>query len=320
MYFIGIIKGATKGYPVAYAQSFLATNPEKNSFKVIVTKERDSMNVERTIMSVLYALKPNMVRHIISSYSSSILGEEKTIARTIVGSREVEGIWVNDRETETVRRPKVIDVGMRHFGAIDLNDRYRQGYLNMEQSWKTQRLWVRVFTTVLGICFTDAYFAYNYERKQALVDDDEDNAKLHFNEFLGKLAYQLINNDFGVDHRVSESTRLQSTPNAASRLGIVPTLSSLNKTDFVMEKYDLTNESGRNSLRTYQLCCSTCYKVSTNANNDEIRTKFKTSYYCSACSDPSHGKFLCFCSQRTGRKCWQDHLETCHSINSPKEV
>lgn len=29
---------------------------------------------------------------------------------------------VNERDTEVIRRPKVIDDGMRYFGAIDLND------------------------------------------------------------------------------------------------------------------------------------------------------------------------------------------------------
>ena len=63
------------------------------------------------------------------------------IARSIRKQNEHEGMWFNEREIETVRRPKVFDEGMQHFGAVDYNDRFRQGYLNWEQAWSTKKIW-----------------------------------------------------------------------------------------------------------------------------------------------------------------------------------
>lgn len=42
------------------------------------------------------------------------------------------------------------------------------------------------FKHILGIYFTDSNFAYGFERQHALVDEDEQEEKLTFNQFLGK--------------------------------------------------------------------------------------------------------------------------------------
>lgn len=65
-----------------------------------------------------------------------MLGEEKVFRkRTDSKSNEEDGVWYNERQTETLRCPKVIDDDMQSFGVIDYNDSFRQGFLNWEQKW-----------------------------------------------------------------------------------------------------------------------------------------------------------------------------------------
>ena len=48
----------------------------------------------------------------------------------------------------------------------------------------------RIFTTVLGICIVDAFYAYKLEMKQARKDPRD------FTYFVGRLARQLVFNQF----------------------------------------------------------------------------------------------------------------------------
>ncbi len=51
------------------------------------------------------------------------------------------------------------------FATVDLHDRYRQGTLHLEATWKTKTWWERVFGTALGIICTNSYFGYRLEYK-----------------------------------------------------------------------------------------------------------------------------------------------------------
>lgn len=44
-------------------------------------------------------------------------------------------MWVKSREIVFTQRLKMVEEGALYFGAVDSNDRYRQGYLNLEDSW-----------------------------------------------------------------------------------------------------------------------------------------------------------------------------------------
>ncbi len=75
------------------------------------------------------------LRQIISSYSSTLLGNEKRVTCSVRKKNEREGVRFTEKEIE-----KVIDEGTQYFGAVDFNDRFRQGYLNWEQAWPTKRI------------------------------------------------------------------------------------------------------------------------------------------------------------------------------------
>lgn len=60
-------------------------------------------------MAVIYSLRPRLVRNILSSCSSSVVGGENTVYKTRRTLNSEEGVWYNAREKEVLRRPVVID-------------------------------------------------------------------------------------------------------------------------------------------------------------------------------------------------------------------
>jgi hypothetical protein len=307
MYFIGIIKGCTKAYPVEYVK--LQSTLPKGEYKVITTQVLDQENAERTIMAVLLSLKPGLIRNIISSYSSSLLGKEKIVYQTRRRLNEDEGVWYNERGKKTVRRPTVVDEGMQYFGAVDYNDRFRQGYLNWENSWPTKRLWVRVFTTVLGIICTNAFFAYEMEMSR--VPTNAEDEKMKFFEFLAKLAYQLINNTYDEERDIRAALRPRTETERKVSDMQFPQLRLLKDLDIIRRGYDLTTEEGKRRLATYQRSCHVCKYVDKRGKSIAM----KTSYFCSACYIKDDTKIICFCSPNNKRNCWLEHLAACHSID-----
>lgn len=241
-----------------YAQNYLASKPGKNEYKVITTSVQDGTGTNRTIMSVLYSLRQGLIRQIISSYSSTLLGDEKRIARSIRKKNKHEGMWFNEKEFETIRRPKVIDEGMQYFEAVDYNDRFRQGYLNWEQAWPTKRLWKRMFTTVLGEIASNAFFAYRLETHSAGTSDDERDDKLKFFGFLNRVAQQLITNKFDDDEPISSGLRSRFSPPPVSPGLRIPALMALNDVPSIRNRFDSTSQQGRKAHQKYQRYCATC--------------------------------------------------------------
>ena len=60
----------------------------------------------------------------------------------------------------------------------------------MEEVWKTHTWWHRIVATILGVIFTDYYLAYRHIEMKYFRN------VLPYDEFLGKIAYQLIFDPF----------------------------------------------------------------------------------------------------------------------------
>ena len=67
--------------------------------------------------------------------------------------------------------------------------------MRLEEVWKTLTWWHRIVATILGIIFTDCYLAYRNNELKYQRD------VLEFDEFLGRLAHQLIFNPFYDEER-----------------------------------------------------------------------------------------------------------------------
>lgn len=123
-------------------------------------------------------------------------GNPQRVCHTNVYRNAVDGgFWEKQRVTRLLYRPKIMEIGHKYFSAVDWHDRYRQGYLNLEDSWATKRCCVWIFSTVFGIICTDASLAYRYKNSTAnSYQIDNLRHKLSYYQFMGRLAFQLIHN------------------------------------------------------------------------------------------------------------------------------
>ncbi len=70
------------------------------------------------------------------------------------------------RYTKSIIRPKVIQQYFEYFSALDNNNQLRQGTLAFHLHWPTRKWWHRLFSTILGVIITDAYYMYTYTVSQ----------------------------------------------------------------------------------------------------------------------------------------------------------
>ncbi|KAL1525467.1 hypothetical protein AB1Y20_020324 [Prymnesium parvum] len=111
------------------------------------------------------------------------------------------------RDFELARKcPRVLNDATAAQPVIDRHNRYRQFILAMEKRLLTDRFALRFATTMHGILFTDAFFAYRYF-KDSMAD---------FKNERNKLAMSLINNPDISNESGSPQNRPQKQARRAS--------------------------------------------------------------------------------------------------------
>ena len=100
------------------------------------------------------------------------------------------GEFFSSKEEKSVPRNDIVKRFHEHFGAVDINNHYRQGSLAFERQWKAKKLHHRFFMTLLGVCITNAFLMYKLEYKDRHRNSEVD--MMDFTSFLDKLAYQMI--------------------------------------------------------------------------------------------------------------------------------
>ena len=77
---------------------------------------------------------------------------------------DVDGLLINRK------CPKVLNDATCAQPKIDMNNKKRQFELAIERRFRTRSFPFRLFTTVLGTCFVDAYYAHNYLNNRDKID------------------------------------------------------------------------------------------------------------------------------------------------------
>ena len=99
------------------------------------------------------------------------------------------GEVVTEQELISISRPKCVEFMINYFSIIDIHDDHlRQGSLAMERRWRTATWWHRVFTTLIGFIFTNVYYAYCFEYRNANYNDTTKNT---YSKLLGRLAEKI---------------------------------------------------------------------------------------------------------------------------------
>ena len=129
----------------------------------------------------------------------------------------VDGEIVDEHVQFSVPRPQMVEFGFDVYSTIDVHDHFRQGSLRMESGWKTQKWWHRVFASMLGMIATDSYLAYRHDCRRFV--NEEDDAYDCFLDFMYKLSYELINNEFLLPHQRLDAGRRRVRRRANANAG-----------------------------------------------------------------------------------------------------
>ena len=280
--FIGVVKTATRGFPMAYLSKIeLCERGEKEG--VITYDENGIAN------SMAFVWMDRDRRYFISTCSSLNDGKpyERSRWRQINNSADANA----ERVSLLVPQPKACELYYDTCAAVDKHNRHRQDTLKLEKKVETHSWDKRVNFSILGICIVDTWLAYQLAT----------NTKTPQRDFYMDLAEELIDNNYdGSNTRrhinlnnEQVSPTLRSKRDGTMRSGVCAHLTPTKKRRIANKK--VTNQCK-------QGYCAVCRK--------------KTKYNCSLCIDlnPNTENELFLCHTETGRECFMTHLQKCHDF------
>jgi hypothetical protein len=211
LYFQGIVKTAHTQYPLSYLKSkkdeYGRGKANPRGGWILLQSSIDPGTFNAVPGNRIYALGwyDRVGKYLITSCGNTIPG---TPSRRPRHKRVIiDGMYETELNYKEVQRPQMVEEFYSCFSAVDIHDHYRQGCLEMEREWKTHKWYHRIFTTVFGICIVDSFFGYRYEKNLNRTENID-----NFSTFLGRLAFQLINNHFKLERRQRRRDDIDDTP------------------------------------------------------------------------------------------------------------
>ena len=280
--FIGVVKTATKKFPMKYLSSLELTEGRGQREAVMMK----SLDVP-WIMALVWVDRDRC--YFISTASSLKEGKEYSRHRWRQPDQDLEHMDAPNnqdavRQQLTVPQPEVCEIYYDTCAAIDQHNRHRQDTLQIERKMQTKSWDKRVTTSIFGMYVVDAWLMY----KGCTTASADASPKLSQQEFYCQLAEELIDNNQD-KVRTRSRRRVNSSQNLVS-MSSVPVLRATKKRK--------TGTGGKLTKFCAQGRCRVCIKA-------------RPTTVCSTCEDEM-GKTLYFCDERSGRNCFQIHVQTCH--------
>jgi hypothetical protein len=217
LYVMAAVKTAHSYFPLKYIQSWSKQfGGERGDSIVLKSTYLDNNGKE----CPLYATGWNdkKCKTIISNCGTSARVDNAQRARTTTvmdpNTKELKTV----KYTKSIKRIDIVKKFHEYFPAVDIHNHYHQGSLAFERYWKTKKIRLRFFMTLLGVCITNSFLMYDleYMRSQSTgishnsnsnsssneIDEEE---KLDFTNFLNKLAHQMIFNDRDISSNSSST-------------------------------------------------------------------------------------------------------------------
>lgn len=169
LFFLGIVKTATRNYPIDEAKTRC---PEERGKCAIATATNAEHNVKLTCL----AWRDKKVHTFVGTCSTTLEGEPAKKKRTDETGRPI---------IKEVPRPKLVEEYFDGAPAIDIHNHIRQSGLALEVAWNTQKWHHRMFASLFGIIEANAYLALRYFKR---------DFSMKHSEFTEALALQLIKN------------------------------------------------------------------------------------------------------------------------------
>ena len=164
LYYTGIVKTIRSMFPKDEFDKRFAQKPSPNLGSHIVLQ-----SVEEDILLIALAWKDYSLRQFISTAGITVPlnNVEHTYTKKETVEDELgEEVVIDQSYVVKYAWPSLVEHYHEGIGAIDLNNRYRQGNLKIEERWKTQNWPVRNFSTNFGIILTNAFLLWKYDRRR----------------------------------------------------------------------------------------------------------------------------------------------------------
>lgn len=191
MFFMGIVKTAHTQFPLKFLQEKAKTvDVDARGSHVLMSSNHmvGGAPEERT----MYALGwfDAVPKFIISNYGVTTPGS--LAIRPRQKKVEKDGFYVTEYDTIKIPRPGMVETFFQFFSVIDGHNRLRQGEIEMERNWHTQKYQLRIFATLFSMCVVDSHLGYAYEGK-----DCSDKVQYGILDFCKRLSSQLMFYDPG---------------------------------------------------------------------------------------------------------------------------
>lgn len=216
--------------------------------------------VAHKIMAVGWKCK--LVKSFIASIGNCLPAVQQILKRTRVAQQD--GHYITESYQKITSRVQVVANLFRYFSVIDVHDHYRQGTLALEEHWKTYTWWHRLFSTIMGIIYTNAYFYY---RNDYMKQHHNDKDMKSYEDFLGELAYEMVHNKYDSNIIDRNSLRPRDDDDITSTI--------FHRTRCLQE-HPIFQERKENSSSSKYRAVSYC-----------IVCHEKCSFYCDSCSTQS---------------------------------
>jgi Transposase IS4 len=281
--FIGVVKTATRRYPMQYlASRRLHARGDRMG---VVHKD-----METGIPDMLaFVWMDRERRYFVASAGSLTAGDPycRSRWRQVNKSPNAEP----EKVTLQIPIPRAAELYYSCCGKIDQHNRDRQDTLGIERKLKTHDWSLRVNLTIFGMIVVDTWKVYS----QLSFGEEDDNQRESQKNFYGNLAAELIDNNYdrvggARAKRRSDSSDdeiIDSFPKSGVDAHLTPT--KIRRND--------KNDRGTHS---FQGRCRVC--------------KLKTTYQCSVCrDDPNIKDQGWLCHTKNGKTCFPEHLAAHHS-------
>jgi Transposase IS4 len=275
--FIGVVKMATREYPMQYLAS-IPLSGGRGSRKGLISMDPESGT---QLLSFVWVDRDR--RYFISSCSSLEEGNRIIRQRWQQVDRSLNANPT--RQQKEVPQPKAAELYYKGCGKIDQHNRTRQDTLQIERKLQTNSWDKRVNMTLFGMTIVDAFFL-SKGCSSALVLQNAPR-------FIETLATELIDNDY-------DKMSLRTRPKKRSREVEAPGL-SVNTTLY------LTNPTPTKRLRVNKKTGKlTCCKQ----GRCQFCKKHWTTFVCRECQkeqpDPTKKQYWCC---KAGTECFDLHIK-----------
>jgi hypothetical protein len=300
LHYMGIVKTCHKLYPLKYLKMWEdQLKPIKGDYITL----NSSINVDsRQIFAIAWKPTKN-VRFYISTCSTSLQGSPQIVQRhRVVVDDENPLLEKTIMYQRSIPAPELVNYLFDGFEKIDVHDHLRQGILRSEETSNTKTWWHRIMDTLIGVIITNSYLIMKFEYEK--MGYDMNNFQC-ITEFAGKLAHQLIFNEFlgenvttrGLAIKINDSSSSDENDNDQNDKYHI--INALSQSDWWINK---GNQSKRKKI-----ACSQC--------------TYSASYYCVKCSDfsdPDNPYIVPLCNPFDTPRviCWESH---CEGINKKKK-